>query len=332
MKKKIIFTCGDINGICPEIIIRSLQFLKSNSSSCYTVICPPAVFENAVKKLKARIKFKFTDNPDNRESGITVYPLEEKRQQTGGATKSSGETAYEAIKLAVEFAKNRQADAIVTAPISKTALNMAGINFPGHTEMIAEWTNSKHFVMTFLSKRMKASLVTIHKPLKKVSVLITEKNLHSTFSVVINSLRYDLNIDKPKIAVLGLNPHAGENGIIGSEDQEIIGPSLNSYPERSFLSGPFSPDAFFANRLYKNFDMVIGMYHDQVLIPFKLLNFGGGVNYTAGLPIVRTSPDHGVAYDIAGKNLADPSSFIEAVKYAEKISNSRKRNEKKKSF
>jgi 4-hydroxy-L-threonine phosphate dehydrogenase PdxA len=182
--------------------------------------------------------------------------------------------------------------------------------------------------MMFLSRKMKASLVSIHEPIRNVTRIIKEKQLHNIFNVVINSLHNDFNLHNPKIAVLGLNPHAGESGAIGNEEQDIIIPALKNYTLNKYLAGPFSPDAFFANRSYKNYDMVIGMYHDQLLIPFKLLNFGGGVNYTAGLPIIRTSPDHGVAYDIAGKNLANPSSMIQAYKYAVSILKNRIRNDR----
>lgn len=207
---------------------------------------------------------------------------------------------------------------MVTAPISKTAIKMAGINFPGHTEMLAEWCGSKDFVMTFLSKKMNGALVTIHEPLKNVTKLITSENLKSKINIIIKMLINDFKISLPKIAVLGLNPHAGESGIIGNEEEKIIIPLIKKYSNNLF--GPFSSDAFFANRLYKKYDLVIGMYHDQLLIPFKMLNFSSGVNYTAGLPIIRTSPDHGTAFDIAYKGIADSSSFIEAFFYAEKIS------------
>ena len=331
MRNKFVFTCGDINGIGPEIIIKSLNSLTSDGKSKYYVICPPSVFEKTATNVKPEFDFEITKKSYNFNLPVTIIPLNDVKHSFGKPTRSSGKTAYNAIKLAVKMAANKDADAIVTAPISKKAINMAGINFPGHTEMLAEWTGTKHFVMTFLSKKMKAALVTIHDPLSKIPRLIKQERLHNTFNVVINSLQNDFNISHPSVAVLGLNPHAGEEGIIGREEIEIIKPALKSFRIKKILSGPFSPDAFFANRMYNNFDLVIGMYHDQLLIPFKLLNFGGGVNYTAGLPIVRTSPDHGVAYDIAGKNIADPSSFLEAVKYAQKIVSTRRINAKENS-
>ena len=324
---KILFTCGDVNGIGPEIIIKSLNSITLNSGNKFYVVCPRETFLETSEIVKPRFNFLFSDKFNDTEKGtVSVITLKDVSRKYGYSTKASGKTAYNAIKLAVELANAKSIDSIITAPISKTAFKMAGINFPGHTEMLAEYSNTKNFVMMFLSRKMKASLVSIHEPVKNVSRHINGKKLHTTFDVVIQSLKNDFNIYKPKIAVLGLNPHAGENGAIGDEEEKTIKPAIRKYRPNEFLSGPYSPDAFFANRLYRDFDMVIGMYHDQLLIPFKLLNFGGGVNYTAGLPIVRTSPDHGVAYDIAGKNFADPSSMIQAYKYAEIIVKNRKRN------
>ena len=192
--------------------------------------------------------------------------------------------------------------------------------------MYAEWSGAKNFIMVFTSKELNAAIITIHEPIKKVAKLISAKNIKKKLEVVVNMLVNDFGIPDPKIAILGLNPHAGEDGVIGNEEVKIISPLIKESSYSKYLSGPFSPDAFFGTRNYKNFDLVLGMYHDQVLIPFKLLSFSSGVNYTAGLPIVRTSPDHGVAYDIAGKNIADESSILEAFYLAEKIVNNRKAN------
>jgi 4-hydroxythreonine-4-phosphate dehydrogenase len=324
---RILFTCGDINGIGPEIIIKSLNLIIKNSKNKYYVICPQNTFQKTSILVKPGFDFSYAERFKDMEQGtVCVIKLQNVSQYYGKPTKESGTTAFNAVKLAVELAISKSIDAIVTAPLSKTAIHLAGVKFPGHTEMLAEYTNSKNYSMMFLSQKMKASLVSIHEPIRNVAGLIKEKQLHSIFDVVINSLHNDFNLHNPKIAVLGLNPHAGENGAIGNEELNIIVPAIKNYAFNKFLSGPFSPDAFFANRSYRKYDMVIGMYHDQLLIPFKLLNFGGGVNYTAGLPIIRTSPDHGVAYDIAGKNIANPSSMIQAYKYALAILKNRKRN------
>lgn len=328
MMNKFAFTCGDVNGIGPEITIKTLNAIKSVPSKYY-LFCPATVFRKLIVTQKINFNYEIVDsfykaNPSRKI--ISVVNITNKKQQFGIPTKYSGKTAYDAISTAVELTKNKHIDAIITAPISKTAIKLAGINFPGHTEMLAEWAGQKKFVMMFLSNKINAALLTIHEPLKKIPELITKKRIHNVLDTVIDSLKNDLKIKRPKIAVLGLNPHAGEGGLIGKEEENIIIPALKSYPGKKILSGPFPPDAFFANQLYQKYDLVLGMYHDQALIPFKLINFGKGVNYTAGLPIIRTSPDHGVAYDIAGKNIADPSSMIEAFKYAKKIIANRLKN------
>ena len=214
---------------------------------------------------------------------------------------------------------------MVTAPISKASFELAGINFPGHTELLAERGNAKNYAMTFISNKMNCALVTIHDPINKISKNLKKGKIKSVINTVKQSLINDFKVANPKIAVLGLNPHAGENGRIGDEEIKIIIPALNELGDKN-IEGPFVPDAFFANKLYKKFNIVVGMYHDQVLIPFKMMNFNSGVNYTAGLNFIRTSPDHGTAFDIAGKNIADPSSILEAFKVAEKIIKNRRRN------
>lgn len=326
--RKILFTCGDVNGIGPEIIIKSLNSLTRKSGNKFYIVCPQKAFLETTEIIKPEFNFTFSDkfNGDVGKDFVSIITVNDVSISYGKPTKSSGLTAFKAIKLAIELSNSGNVDAIITAPISKTAFKMAGVKFRGHTEMLAEYSNTKNFAMMFLSQKMNASLVSIHEPIKKVVGFITERKLFDTFDVVIQSLKNDFKIDKPKIAVLGLNPHAGENGSIGEEEKKVIIPAIKKYHLKSLLAGPFSSDAFFANRMYNDFDIVIGMYHDQVLIPFKLLNFGGGVNYTAGLPIVRTSPDHGVAYDIAGKNLANPSSMMQAYKYAVKILKNREKN------
>ena len=194
--------------------------------------------------------------------------------------------------------------------------------------MFAEWYEVKNSAMMFLSKKFNAVLLTIHTPIKKVPSLINEHLLKNKFDLILETLNKDFKVSSPKIAVLGLNPHAGENGIIGSEEEKIIKPFMKDYSKRKYFFGPYSSDAFFGMKMYLNFDMVVGMYHDQILNPFKLLNFNRGVNFTAGLPIVRTSPDHGTAFDIAGKGIADESSMVEAYRYAELILNNRNSNGK----
>lgn len=322
---KFVFTCGDTNGIGPEIVIKTLNKVYSAPQSKFYFICPKNVFEQVSKVVAPQFEFAFSKSiKEILSSRVTIIDAGNVKFTPGSPTKYSGKASFKAIKLAHKMTAGKLADAMITAPISKTAINMAGYKFPGHTEMLAEWSKAKEFVMMFLSAGMNAALVTIHEPINKVASLITKNTLTSKINIVVNSLIKDLHILQPKIAVLGLNPHAGEQGLIGKEENKIIEPILKSSEYNRFLHGPYSPDAFFANSLYKEYDLVLGMYHDQVLIPFKMLNFSSGVNYTAGLSIVRTSPDHGTAFDIAMQNKAKESSIYEAFLYAERIVRNRK--------
>ncbi len=327
---RYIFTCGDINGIGPEIVLKTLNKISGLRNSRFYFICPENVFARYSAITKPKFNYKILQEfkeSNNRE--VIIISHGNFKMSLGKPTKTSGEAAFKAIKLSGELTLQKKVDAVITAPISKTAIKAAGYKFPGHTEMYAEWSHVDNFVMTFLSKRMKAALATIHIPINKISFSLTQDVIKNSLEVIIKTLKEDLLISSPKIAVLGLNPHAGENGAIGKEELEIINPLLKKREFKNYLNGPFSPDAFFANRLYKKFDLTFGMYHDQVLIPFKMINFGAGVNFTAGLPIIRTSPDHGVAYDIAGKNIAMESSMIEAFKYAKIILHNRNINVRK---
>jgi len=326
--KRFVFTCGDINGIGPEIVIKTLNKISLKTKNKFYFICPSNVFKETARLVKPNFKYEIVKKV-NKLSHIPVQIIDlgNARINPCKATAVSGEVSYNSIKIAFALAANYEANAIITAPISKTAFNIAEINFPGHTEMLAKWSGTKNYVMTFLSKKLNAALLTIHKPVKMVPGLVRKERLLNTLNILIKTFKVDLNILKPKIAVLGLNPHAGENAIIGDEEEKIIKPVVKSFQSKNKIYGPFSPDAFFGAKMYKDFDLILGMYHDQVLIPFKLLNFSSGVNYTAGLKIIRTSPDHGVAYDIAWKNKADESSFLQAYKYAELISKNREKNE-----
>ena len=318
--RKYVFTCGDINGIGPEIVIKALNKLYLKKQSSFIFICPANVFRSIIKKNPVNFEYEITDKTVlSEKKKIQIIDIGNVSQKLGTPTIESGKAAYNAIKLSFELVSKKIADGIITAPISKTALKYAGINFPGHTELYAHWCKTNLYAMTFLSPKMNAALITIHEPLKNVPSMITGKLLREKFNIVYNFLKIDMRISEPKIAVLGLNPHAGENGFIGKEEEKIIKPIINEKNYSKYFDGTFSPDAFFANKLFLNYDLVIGNYHDQILIPFKLLNFWKGVNYTAGLPLVRTSPDHGTAFNIAGENIASDSSLLEAYNYAEKI-------------
>ena len=325
-----VFTCGDVNGIGPEIVLKSLNGLaKSKNRDKYFFICPSNIFKSLSNRIKPQFEYSLYDDRSkfNVVSKVNILFLPDCKLVAGKPTKDSGETAYSALKVSYKLLKKNICDAIITAPVSKTALHLAGKRFPGQTEMFAKWSDSKNYLMVFLSKKINISLNSIHIPVKKISSSLNKKQLLASLNILINCLKVDLGISNPKIAVLGLNPHAGESGIIGKEENEIVIPVIKKFSQRFNIKGPFSPDAYFANRLFEKFDMTYAMYHDQALIPFKFINFGKGVNFTAGLPIVRTSPDHGVAYDIAGKFKADESSMLQAFKYAKKIVSNRK-NEK----
>ncbi len=323
MKNKFLFTCGDINGIGPEISLKLFnRILKKNSSDHYIFICPANVFRYYHKLLKSVIPFGAIKNPDESVGGrVNLIALPDAEMKIGKPTKLSGIVAYKSLLLAINILKSEKANAVITSPLSKYAFELAGINFPGQTEILAAECNTKNYLMMFLSKKMIASLATIHLPLNEVSKNLSIEILQNKIRLLLNSLINDLGILNPRIAVLALNPHAGEKGRLGTEENEIIIPVAKKF--RKNVQGPFVPDAFFANHLYKNFNAVLGMYHDQVLIPFKMMNFNIGVNFTAGLPIIRTSPDHGTAFDIAGKGIADYSSLLSAFRYAKIISANR---------
>ena len=315
-----IFTCGDINGVGPELVIKTLNKIVKKYKSKFLFICPENIFLSDIKKHKPNFSYDIV-NSTNYSSDFTVSIIDigNYKRELGRPTRPSGQASYKALEIAYDISIKYNNKAIITAPISKTALAYAKIDYPGHTEMLADWYGVKNFAMMFLSKSMKAALLTIHQPIKKVPSLISKDLLANKFNLILDTLRKDFKVKWPKIAVLGLNPHAGENGLIGEEEKNIIIPFMKIFSKRKYFFGPYSPDVFFGMKMYLTYDMVVGMYHDQILNPFKLLNFNRGVNYTAGLPIVRTSPDHGTAYDIAGKGIADESSMVEAYKYAEMI-------------
>lgn len=318
--KHYFFTCGDTNGIGPEIVIKSFNKIGFTSHRKIIFICPIKIFSGITELIPPKFDYRFVSDEKDFKSGIlNVIAIPEPKLSVGNATKHSGKAAYISVKISFDYIKKLEASAMITAPISKTAFNLSGIGYKGHTDMLADWCRTKNFMMTFLSKKMNAALSTIHIPLKKVSAFLNIPGLQSQILLLHNMLVYDLGIVNPSIAVLGLNPHSGEGGLIGDEEQKVLIPLIKSFTGKIKVSGPYSPDAFFAAEMNKKHNLVLGMYHDQVLIPFKMLNFAGGVNFTAGLPIVRTSPDHGVAYDIAWQNKADESSMLQSFFYADKI-------------
>jgi len=238
----------------------------------------------------------------------------------GQMTKESGKCAMMAVEKAISLCQSGWADAMVTAPISKEAVNRAGYNIPGHTEFLADQTNTSDFMMMLVNDSLRVGLVTTHIPLSEVPQSLTTERIMENILIMNRSLINDFDIAEPRIAVLGLNPHAGDGGVIGTEEHEVVNPAIEQAKDHSTKAvGPLPADGFFGNQKYKNCDGILATYHDQGLIPFKTLSFGKGVNFTAGLPIIRTSPDHGTAFDIAGQNKADPSSFRQAFTLAKTL-------------
>ncbi|MGB0849817.1 MAG: 4-hydroxythreonine-4-phosphate dehydrogenase PdxA, partial [Bacteroidia bacterium] len=241
----------------------------------------------------------------------------------GTASVQAGKFALNALTLAVKDIKEGYIQNILTAPIDKNTTVEAGLSFNGHTGFFAHEFESE-VQMILLNDNLKVAMVTGHTALKEVSDKLTTDKITSSIKQLHQNLQSDFGIKKPKIAVLGINPHAGDNGLMGKEELELIAPAIKEAQDSSIIAvGPYPPDGFFGSKNAKTFDGVLGMYHDQVLIPFKQVAFADGVNYTAGLPIVRSSPDHGTAYDIAGKGIADTSSFINALYLINKVHRNR---------
>lgn len=319
MEKPIIgITTGDINGIGPEIIIKAL------SDNRILDLCTPIVFSsNKVINYYRRIAvdhqlvFNSTKEMDKlNPKQVNVFNCweEEVSIQPGVLTEAGGKYAVRSLQVATQCLKDGQLDALVTGPIHKSNAQSANFPFSGHTPFLKEKFEAKDVLMLLYHNDLRVALATEHIPIEKVASSITTEVLQSKLTLLRDSLVKDFGIDKPRIAVLGLNPHAGDEGSIGNQEQNIIKPLIDQCQQNGHLVyGPYSADAFFAKGNYKNFDGILAMYHDQGLIPFKTLANGEGVNFTAGLPVIRTSPDHGTAFDIAGKNLADHSSFMEAI-------------------
>lgn len=310
--KKIAITIGDPSGIGPEIVLKSI--ISEGIAGIFkpVVVGDYAVIEEAVERLNIPVNFKDIEI-------INIDEIKNRDFEKSRPTVNGGRACVAYIKKAVELALNKEVDAIVTAPISKESLKMAGFKWPGHTEMLAELTNTKDYAMMFYSDKLKLTLVTIHTALKNVPSLITKDKVLKVI-ILAKKACHMLGIDKPKVAVAGLNPHAGEAGIFGDEEINEIIPAVNeAYASGISASGPYPADTLFHKAYNGEFDIIVCMYHDQGLIPLKMIAFDKAVNVTVGLPIIRTSPDHGTAYDIAWKGIANPSSMIEAIKLAARL-------------
>jgi len=323
---------GDPNGVGPEIIIKALQNEVFLSYFTPIIYGNPKVFDFYTKELGIE-QFKYNlikDNAAIKTNQINLVPTgnADFAVNAGVPSKDAGEEAYLALSKLVEGAKLGAFQAMVTAPIDKKQIQNESFNFNGHTGYLAHQFEVENYIMLLSSDNIKVGLVTEHVALNDVAKHLTTELIEMKITALNDTLKRDFSITKPKIAVLGLNPHNGDDGLMGEEEANIIKPAIKSAFDKEILAfGPYAADGFFGNRLFKQFDGIIAMYHDQGLIPFKYIAFEDGINFTAGLPMVRTSPDHGTAYDIAGKNIASSTSFVNALFEAVAIAYSRNENE-----
>jgi 4-hydroxythreonine-4-phosphate dehydrogenase len=331
-KIRVGITHGDINGISYEVIIKTLHDNRIMELFTPIVYGSSKIASYHRKNLNINdfsfnlIKKVELANP-KRPNIINCYDNEVKIN-IGKSTDIAGKLSYLALKAAVQDLNEGEIDVIVTAPINKKNINSTEFSFAGHTEFFAKSFNSKDYLMLMVTETLRIGVVTGHIPLKDVSSAISSELILNKIEILNNSLINDFGIRKPKIAILGLNPHSGDYGLIGSEEHDIIIPSIEKAQENGYMVyGPFSADGFFGSSNYIGFDAILAMYHDQGLIPFKTIANSQGVNFTAGLPIVRTSPAHGTAYEIAGKNIASPDSFRQAIYLALDIYRTRKMND-----
>ncbi len=313
---------GDLNGIGPEIV------LKSFADQRMLDFCTPVIFGNTKllawykKQLGVECHLSPVNDLNKIQHGkINVYNAwtEPFDVHFGSTDPKAGALAITSLKKAVQALKNDQVNALVTAPIDKKNSQSEEFTFPGHTDYLAQELEGSA-LMFMVSEEVKVGLLTDHVPVKEAPSRITEELLRQKIAAITTSLQKDFGINRPKIAVLGVNPHSGDQGVIGSEDQDVMAPTIDAIrQDGNLIYGPYPADGFFGSGQYKQFDAVLAAYHDQGMIPFKTLSFGAGVNYTAGLNAVRTSPDHGTAFDIAGQGIANISSFKEAVFTAIKV-------------
>ncbi len=323
---------GDINGIGLEVIIKT--FLDPQMLE----ICTPVIFGSnktasfhrkalSIEDFSFNLIKDISEINHKRANIINVYE-DDVIIELGAQTQAGGKYALKSLEATSNALSQNLIDVLVTAPINKENIQSPDFKFPGHTEYLDEKFGTGNSLMFLVSDNLRVAVATGHIPVTRVAQELTTEKIIKKIQTLNNSLIQDFSIRKPKIAVLGLNPHAGDNGVIGNEEQQIIIPAITKTKEEGILVyGPYPADGFFGNGTYKNFDAVLAMYHDQGLIPFKTIAFNSGVNFTAGLPIVRTSPDHGTAYDIAGKNIASEESFRRAIYMAIDIYKTRKQYE-----
>ncbi len=326
-KPLIGITLGDAAGIGPEIILKAVSDKTIRDKCRLLIIGDSFVLQNTAKFLKTNYDYPIYYNiPGPCTAPVTVLDLKlfKKLPPFGKVQKVCGVAAIRCIEAAVDLTINGYLSGIVTAPLNKEILKLARCPHPGHTELLAELTQTKNFGMAFVGGELRLILATIHEPIAKLPKLLTAKRIYSSI-LLAHRAAQELGIAEPKIGVAGLNPHAGENGLFGKEEITQIFPAIKKARQNKInVHGPIAPDTLFYRARQGEFDFVVAMYHDQGLIPIKTLDFYGGVNITVGLPIVRTSPDHGTAYDIAGKGIANLDSMKAAILLAVTLANNRK--------
>ena len=320
MSMTIGVSIGDPNGIGPEVVLKTFSDLE------LLTFCTPIVYAhfNFMRQQATHFDLelpmeRMIDQPKQGVLNVVDCWAETFQPKYGEVDAKAGVCAVKSLQAASKALQQGTIDALVTAPIHKAAIQSEVFNFPGHTDFLAQEFVGQA-LMFLVHADLRVALVTDHIPVKDIAMHITADRIESKLKAVAHSLQQDFGISNPRIAVLGLNPHAGDQGVIGKEEINTLWPLLQSIDiDKVQVNGPFSADAFFGSKLYKNYDAILAMYHDQGLIPFKTLSFGQGVNFTAGLSVVRTSPDHGTAFTIAGKGEADPESFVQAVQAAIEI-------------
>jgi len=323
----IAISMGEPGGINIEIILKCIKKKLPD----FFLITDPDWAAKSIKSLNSLTKINIIENIDNCSKGhLNILPI--KNKVKFGFKKSYNKNVpaiIESLNISIKLAKQRKVAGIVTLPVMKKTLIINGFNYPGHTEYLGKVSN-KRPLMIMLNKKLKVATLTTHIPISQVPKKITKSNLEKTIEVYIKSLKLDFGLTDPKVAVSSLNPHSGEEGTIGNEEIKIIKPTIDKFKKKgNKISGPKSADTMFHKEALKNIDANLCMFHDQALIPIKSSDFYGSINFTAGLPFIRTSPDHGTAFDIAGENKANSSSLTNAIKYVNLIYNKRIKNEKK---
>mgnify|MGYP001223204180 FL=1 len=332
MKKttKIGITSGDLNGVGLQVLIESLdKIFQKNKNVILILFGSKSSWEFYLQYLKkTNIKFNLIDDVGDAKKGllnIIECVQSDLIISPGKITKDGALGAGQSLSEASDYLVSKKIDALVTMPVNKSNIFLnSKTKFLGHTEYLREKSQAKETLMILLSQELKVAIITNHIPISLISKTINKKLITSKINILLNSLKNDFLIKSPKIAVLGLNPHMGDSGLIGMEEIKIIKPVIKRFSDKGFnVSGPFSSDAFFGKSSYNDYDAVLAMYHDQGLIPFKMKSFNQGLNYTAGMNFIRTSPDHGPAYDIVGSEKVNCKSFFNAIFFAEQIYHSR---------